>query len=123
LDLNFHFIEQENGSDITCSETYAGPAVFSENESMAMRDYIVSVVSSLDAFFALHSYSQFILLPYANTTDHLGNYDDLKQIGTKGVEAIYNRTGTEYIIGNSAEILCKKMLFDETIRPCNIFFK
>lgn len=31
----------------------------------------------MDVFLSFHSYSQLLLMPYGNTTDHLDNYDDM----------------------------------------------
>ncbi|XP_018394061.1 PREDICTED: zinc carboxypeptidase-like [Cyphomyrmex costatus] len=92
-------------SNDTCSETYAGPAPFSEIETKSMSKYINSISKKFYAYIAFHSYSQLLMFPYGYTTDRVENYDDLYNIGMKAITALAKRYGTEYAVGSIAETI------------------
>lgn len=54
-----------------CSDTYAGPNAFSENETTAVDNFMKEHSSKFDSFLSLHSYSQLILFPYGHTTEKM----------------------------------------------------
>lgn len=64
-------------SDFVCDDNYGGPNAFSEKENVALANFIETIGTNMDVFLSFHSYSQLLLMPYANTTDHLDNYDDM----------------------------------------------
>lgn len=67
VDLNRNWAYEWGGagsSGSTSSETYRGPAPFSEPESAAVRDYALAFGSRLAAAMDYHSYSQLILWPF-----------------------------------------------------------
>ncbi|XP_029161889.1 LOW QUALITY PROTEIN: zinc carboxypeptidase-like [Nylanderia fulva] len=88
-----------------CSETHAGSAPFSDIETKSMSEYLKSIDDKFYAYISLHSYSQLLMFPYGHTTDHLENYDELYAIGSKSIEALKQRYGTEYVTGNIAETI------------------
>ncbi|KAL6261581.1 hypothetical protein P5V15_006667 [Pogonomyrmex californicus] len=92
-------------SNSPCSETFAGSAPFSEIETKSMSEYIRSISKNIYAYIAFHSYSQLLMTPYGHTEEHLDNYNDLKAIGLKSVAALKKRYGTQYQVGNIAEII------------------
>jgi len=68
VDLNRNYEKEWGGpgsSGDTFSETYRGPAPFSEPESQACRDFIKSVEPK--ALITYHSYSQLVLFPWGYT--------------------------------------------------------
>ncbi|XP_018331188.1 zinc carboxypeptidase-like [Agrilus planipennis] len=89
-----------------CSETYAGAGAFSEIETQTFSTYISSIVSHLRAYISIHSYSQLLLLPYGVTgIGKPSNYNQLLTIGRRAATALKRRYGTEYTVGNLAEVL------------------
>lgn len=90
-----------------CSETYAGPAPFSDPESRALADFFIARQDQIKVFFAFHSYGQYLLLPFGYTDERAENYEQLLQVGNAGANAIRQRFGTEYTVGSSADVLCK----------------
>lgn len=90
-----------------CDEMYAGPSAFSEPETRALSNFIASIRSNLIGYLAFHSYAQLILLPYGDSSAHVENYDELMDIGRKAAASLARRYGTQYNVGNLAEILCK----------------
>ncbi|MBN1465708.1 zinc carboxypeptidase, partial [candidate division KSB1 bacterium] len=70
VDLNRNYSHAWGGpgsSGDTFSETYRGPAPFSEPESRACRDFLSAVQPR--ALISYHSYSQLILFPWGYTDD------------------------------------------------------
>ncbi len=68
VDLNRNYSYKWGGtgsSGDTFSETYRGPAPFSEPESQACRDFLTQIEP--DALISYHSYSQLILFPWGHT--------------------------------------------------------
>ncbi|XP_072767276.1 uncharacterized protein [Anoplolepis gracilipes] len=92
-------------SNNSCSETYAGNAPFSEIETKSMSQFIESIKDKFDLYISFHSYSQLLMFPYGHTKTHLENYDDEYAIGSKAIEALKQRYGTEYVTGNIAETI------------------
>ncbi|EZA56244.1 hypothetical protein DMN91_009519 [Ooceraea biroi] len=88
-----------------CAETYAGSAPFSDIETKSMSEYIKTIADKFYAYISFHSYSQLLLFPYGHTRDHLENYDELFDIGSKSIAALKKRYGTEYVTGNIAETI------------------
>uniref|UniRef100_A0A0K0EFJ2 Peptidyl-prolyl cis-trans isomerase n=1 Tax=Strongyloides stercoralis TaxID=6248 RepID=A0A0K0EFJ2_STRER len=109
LNRNFDFHWAESGSsDDLCSDIYQGKSVFSEPESRAIRDKLLSpeLFGKIDAFISLHTYSQMWIHPF-NHQRHSYPYDmnDLRRVGEAGVKAIENVYGTKYKFGTGADIL------------------
>ncbi|XP_012279419.1 zinc carboxypeptidase-like [Orussus abietinus] len=92
-------------SSAACSETFAGSSAFSEVETQTLSEYIGSIGDKFYAYIAFHSYSQLLLFPYGHTKQHLDNYDELYEIGTKTIQALSKRYGTRYVTGNIAETI------------------
>lgn len=74
VDLNRNFGYQwgccGGSSSYTGSETYRGPAPFSEPESQALRDFVIAR-PNLTMSFSLHTYGELILYPYGYTYSDL----------------------------------------------------
>lgn len=111
-----------------CSDTYAGPNAFSENETAAVDNFLNEHSSKFDTYLAFHSYSQLILSPYGTTKDKVvsimnfnllvkivfipwfnkqENYDELQAIGEAAADRLFKKHGTVYEVGNTVEVLCK----------------
>ena len=60
-----------------CSEIYPGERPFSEPETKALADYIMSKNGTWRVFLTLHSYGQLWMAPYGYTTDQPKHYDKL----------------------------------------------
>jgi murein tripeptide amidase MpaA len=100
-----HFNEAGASSN-PCSDLYAGSAPFSEQEVKQLADFI-KTIPRLSAYFTFHAYGQLMMLPYGWTKELLDNYQELYEIGTKGLEALTAKFNTQYKIGSIANIICK----------------
>uniref|UniRef100_A0A182Q3L0 Zinc carboxypeptidase A 1 n=1 Tax=Anopheles farauti TaxID=69004 RepID=A0A182Q3L0_9DIPT len=96
---NFHWAEQGTSND-ACSDTYAGPSAFSEDETRTLSSYVETLRGKLAAYIAFHSYSQLLLFPYGHTSEHSENHDDLNDIAEATVTSLAKRYGTKYTYGN-----------------------
>ncbi|KGL83377.1 Carboxypeptidase B [Tinamus guttatus] len=88
-----------------CASTYCGSAPESEKETKALADFIREHLSSIKAYFTIHSYSQLLLFPYSYTYQYPSNFQELNSISataTKQLASLYN---TEYIYGPGAETI------------------
>lgn len=56
-------------------------------------------------FLTLHSYSQLWLMPWAHTTKHAPDYQDLYNKALVAVNALHRVRGTQYQIGTTADLL------------------
>ncbi|KAJ0173495.1 hypothetical protein K1T71_010644 [Dendrolimus kikuchii] len=112
LNRNFGFVWMTVGaSQNPCAETYAGPVPFSEFEALAIANYVgeIQTQGNLVFYYAFHSYSQMVLVPYSHVggADVLDadNYGDMYEIAIKGMDKLRGLYGTDYIVGTSKDIL------------------
>ncbi|XP_066903174.1 carboxypeptidase B [Halyomorpha halys] len=107
IDLNRNFDIYWAGKGTSrhqCSEVYVGPAPFSEPESLAIADFLLTV-RNLKAYISVHSYSQLLLLPYAYDSVKPSDYAELKETGDRAAEAMAISGGEYYQVGTSPDIL------------------
>uniref|UniRef100_F1L0E0 Carboxypeptidase A2 n=1 Tax=Ascaris suum TaxID=6253 RepID=F1L0E0_ASCSU len=111
VDLNrnfdFHWGETGSSSD-SCSEIYQGSGPFSEPETRAIRDKLLSpeLYGKVDAFITLHTYSQMWIHPFNHQRNSVpSDVNDLEEVGKRGVKALESVYGTKYRFGTGADIL------------------
>ncbi|XP_028031427.1 zinc carboxypeptidase-like [Bombyx mandarina] len=112
LNRNFNFLWMTTGaSSNPCTQTYAGPSPSSELEAQAISNYVLRLkeTGNFLYYFAFHSYSQMILVPYSHVSGQnvleASNYADMYEIAIRGAEKLTARHGTQYQVGTSADIL------------------
>lgn len=88
-----------------CSDIYAGEKPFSEPETKAHADYILSKNGTWRVFLTLHSYGQLWMAPYGYTTDRPKHYDELMLAANAASRAIEKVYGTQYKTGSASNIL------------------
>jgi len=92
VDLNRNYGGSSNGdalgdwggagaSTTPSRETYCGEAPFSEPETIAIRDLVLSKNFTLAV--DMHSYGDLVLWPWGYTVNHTLAYDDLSRIGSE----------------------------------------
>lgn len=89
-----------------CSETFAGPAPFSEIESLNLANYFGSIPDVV-AYLSFHSYGQYMLIPFGHNNARGENYDDLMTIGRASAASLSQRYSTQYTVGTTYDVLCK----------------
>ncbi|CAG7732170.1 unnamed protein product [Allacma fusca] len=104
---NFGFHFRDGGSSTNpCSETYSGSEAFSEVENQHVRDEINKISKELVAYISLHSYSQYILLPFGHNNRRIPQYDAYMDLGRRIAQATAARYGTQFVHGNIVDLLC-----------------
>ena len=98
---------EEGSSSNPCSNTYRGPAPYSEPMINNLHQYLNLVQSrkSIKVLLDIHNYSQKWLYPYGYTKtppSNVGNMDYLGEIVTTAIRDVY---GTEFIYGSGSEAL------------------
>ncbi|KAL5019531.1 hypothetical protein ScPMuIL_002423 [Solemya velum] len=87
-----------------CSQTFRGIKAFSEQETRAVRDAVLSTPNNR-MFFSVHAYSQLILIPDGFRTEKPDDFADLKRVADRASGAMYNVNGERYQTGTSADLL------------------
>ncbi|XP_068618892.1 zinc carboxypeptidase-like [Battus philenor] len=112
LNRNFNFLWMTTGaSSDPCTQIFAGPSAGSEQETQAISNYVLTLnqTGNLLYYFAFHSYSQMILVPYSHASGsavlEAENYADMYEIAIRGADKLTSRHGTPYTVGTSADIL------------------
>jgi len=92
-------------SNNPCSETYAGPAAYSEPEAKAVADFMMTMNGTWELFITLHTYGQLWMAPWGYTKDLPDDYNELTRVGQAAVRTILDTHGKAYEMGNAASIL------------------
>ena len=98
VDLNRNYAKEWGGagsSGDTFSETYRGPAPFSEPESQACRDFLQQIEP--DALISYHSYSQLVLFPWGYTNSPAPDKALLQSLANtlaSKIKAVHGKTYT-----------------------------
>lgn len=93
-------------SNSPCSLTFAGPRPNSEPETMAIVNSISNRDGFWDAYYTIHSYGNWWLLPWGHsTTEKPPNNADLIANANIAVAAIKAVNGQDFIAGSTAELL------------------
>jgi carboxypeptidase A1 len=97
VDLNRNcdaqFGDNEGSSPYPCSEIYRGPAPFSEPETQALKNVVMSLKNPI-AYFSIHSYSQLWMYPYGFTDGPAPDrkeLDKLARIATKALNKVHGK--------------------------------
>ena len=67
-------------SNNPCSDTYHGGSAFSAPETEGLKKEVEEFGSRVFAFFSIHCYSQFMLIPYGYKITKPANYAELVSI-------------------------------------------
>uniref|UniRef100_A0A0N5CAZ7 Peptidase_M14 domain-containing protein n=1 Tax=Strongyloides papillosus TaxID=174720 RepID=A0A0N5CAZ7_STREA len=105
FDIAFDYNSESFGNP--CSDEYQGPHPFSEPETIALRDFILSpeIKGKLKGLISLHTHGQFIVVPYNyKLHEYPPDYDKLMELGEKIRTSIKAQRGTEYQLGTAADL-------------------
>uniref|UniRef100_A0A914ELD3 ShKT domain-containing protein n=1 Tax=Acrobeloides nanus TaxID=290746 RepID=A0A914ELD3_9BILA len=109
LNRNFAFRFAETGTSyFPCSEIFHGAGAFSEPETRAVRDAVLSpeFLGKIDAFITLHAYSQLWIYPYSHKKfSYPSDVEDLKEVADRAVSALSRLFGTHYMYGTGPETI------------------
>nr|XP_034309003.1 carboxypeptidase B-like isoform X1 [Crassostrea gigas] len=92
-----------NRSTNSCSDVYAGPFAFSEEESFALKMFILNNKDNITAYLTYHSYGQMWLYPWGYTSALPTDWQELDSAATVGTEALESLYGTPYLAGPTVQ--------------------
>ncbi|CAB3381396.1 Hypothetical predicted protein [Cloeon dipterum] len=104
VDLNRNFDYSWIAQGSTCSETYSGSAPNSEVEVQAISNFLSST-QGITAYVAIHSYGQYLLYPYGDTTVEAPTVDELARVANEATAALTEIGGTPYVVGSTYDAL------------------
>lgn len=107
LNRNFDVLWGEIGSSFDrCDiDSFCGSKVFSENETLAVRNVFNENSNNIEMYITLHTYSQLILHPYGYTKKKIPkNISTLKSLGRKMAKAIFEISGNYYKTISAGEL-------------------
>ncbi|XP_053575719.1 carboxypeptidase A2 [Bombina bombina] len=81
-----------------CSDTYRGPRAESEVEVKAVADFI-RAHGRIKGFISIHSYSQYLLIPYGYKCTNPADYTELMNVGRAATSSLSSLYGTKYTVG------------------------
>ncbi|KZS15411.1 Carboxypeptidase B [Daphnia magna] len=85
-----------------CAETFRGSAAFSERETAAVSKFIQGKSTNIKVFITLHSYGQYIILPWAYDVLYPTDYDELLALAENAASKFVR---FKYSVGNTAQLL------------------
>ena len=86
--LQVNIFRPQPGSPIPCVDTYHGARAFSEPETSAVRDFVMSKRHRIQAYLAFHSFGNKILYPWGYTSDPTSDVEDLRGLAEVAKTAI-----------------------------------
>ena len=109
VDLNRNFGYHWGGygaSNDPCKETFRGPSAFSEPESRAIRNFLLSGTADFKLYLTFHSYGQYLLYPWGYDKLDTRDWQDLKRVGDIAHNALRRlNNGVSYQVGSAAKML------------------
>ncbi|KAE9418633.1 hypothetical protein Angca_008831, partial [Angiostrongylus cantonensis] len=91
-----------------CSDEFQGPYPFSEPETRAVRDFVLSreIYGRLHALVSMHTHGQLWILPYNHhKRTYPEDFRELERLATKAADKVYTYRETKYRIGTAADML------------------
>ncbi|ETN75335.1 zinc carboxypeptidase [Necator americanus] len=102
-----------------CSDEFQGPFPFSEPESRAVRDFVLSreIYGRLHALVSMHTHGQLWILPYNHhKRTYPEDFRELERLAAKAADKVYSYRETKYRIGTAADMLGRSSLFFFSVR-------
>jgi len=94
-----HHWNEGGSSNDRCSDTYHGPAAWSEVENVHVSNYIMTRQKDWIFYNSIHSYSQLVLLPWGYTNTLPDDYNEMLEIALRGEAALEAVHGKTYDVG------------------------
>ncbi|XP_052756465.1 zinc carboxypeptidase-like [Galleria mellonella] len=93
------------GSFINSHDNYIGPGPFSEIETRLVSGYIANLAHNtrITGLLSFRTFGQNLLIPFAHTTEHLNNYQQMITIGRRSLGSLSVRYNTQYLAGTPME--------------------
>ncbi|XP_049877844.1 zinc carboxypeptidase-like [Pectinophora gossypiella] len=93
-------------------ERYHGPSEFSEPETQVLRKFIDRKRDRLTFYFSFHGYGQKIIIPYSDSTRHLGNFHEVQTYAKQAAAKMESFAGHKYSVGIPFDLFGKRQSGD-----------
>uniref|UniRef100_A0A8C5PQQ4 Peptidase M14 domain-containing protein n=1 Tax=Leptobrachium leishanense TaxID=445787 RepID=A0A8C5PQQ4_9ANUR len=94
------------GASRNCtSNIFCGPSPDSELETKGLVALVEQHKLNILAYLTIHTYGQYILLPFGYSSDLAYNHDELMEVANAAAAKIKALYGTEYTVGASSAVL------------------
>ncbi|OXA54798.1 Zinc carboxypeptidase A 1 [Folsomia candida] len=97
-----YWLENDGGSKDPCDLYFAGDAVFTELECIAIAQYLDSIRANLIAYISLHSWGQNVLIPTGRDSTQIPEYNEYIRIANLAAAAHQIPHSMIYTTGNPA---------------------
>lgn len=107
VDLNRNWDSRwgrENSYHDECESQYCGVKPFSEPETRALSEHMLSERDQIKAFIEFHSYGQHVLMP-PGSGPKPPDFDEFKKVGEEAAQKMEQIAGHTYDAGGSADVL------------------
>ncbi|XP_017041452.1 carboxypeptidase B [Drosophila ficusphila] len=108
-DINRNFAHEwghdEGSSSDPCEDIYRGERPFDQPESQVLRDVLLHYKGRLNFYLSLHSYGNYLLLPWGYTKEFPEHYQDMMNVADAGAKAIVHSTNGIYSYGSTYYVL------------------
>ncbi|EDW17765.1 carboxypeptidase B [Drosophila mojavensis] len=107
LNRNFGYMWglEDGASPDPSNETYQGEHAFDQPESQVVRDILLHYSDRLTFYLSLHSYGNYLLLPWGHTSSLPPNFDEMMQVADAGAMAILYATNGIYSYGSGYHLM------------------
>ncbi|KAK9512962.1 hypothetical protein O3M35_001261 [Rhynocoris fuscipes] len=106
LNRNFGFVWGGPGSSTDpCNLSYRGTHPYSEPETLAFAEFVMSIRDQLKLYLTYHSSAQAILYPWGFGDDLPADWMDLHNLAVKAEKAMSKVNGTHYLIGSTTSLV------------------
>ncbi|XP_026321656.1 uncharacterized protein LOC113231549 [Hyposmocoma kahamanoa] len=109
VDLNRNFSygwgKDEGSSDEPSNVFFRGSKPFSEPETLAIKNAIMTAANTFKVFLSFHSYGEVILFPWGHTDEVCPDYVSLLEGGTLMSKAIFETHGRTYKVGSTKDLM------------------
>ncbi|XP_017952843.2 carboxypeptidase O [Xenopus tropicalis] len=106
LNRNFNSSWCSVGASRDCnSQTFCGSAPASEPETQAVANLMERTKSQILFYLTIHSYGQYILLPYGSTTNPSVNHVEMTKVAEAAAAKMKEKHNIVYTVGSSSVVL------------------
>ncbi|XP_078573704.1 carboxypeptidase A2-like [Branchiostoma floridae x Branchiostoma japonicum] len=108
VDANLNWDEHFGGAGSSphpCSDDYRGSAAFSEAETQAVHDLVLTNNNNVKAYLSVQAYGQMWMSPYSGEDIKPADYEEQKDLAERAVDAIYSVNGAMFEYGAFHDLL------------------
>ncbi|EDV40701.2 uncharacterized protein Dana_GF10641 [Drosophila ananassae] len=103
--FGYEWGHDEGSSGDPCEAIYRGETPFDQPETQVLRDLMLHHKGRLIWYLSLHSYGNYLLLPWGHTSEFPEHYQDMMSVADAGAKAIVFHSNGIYTYGSTYYVL------------------